>query len=193
MNQILVLVVAAIVLIALYFFRRAPSPPLPPSPKEGNGEGAQTFVFNPDKPGDKLALPRVKRRTTIVAPPQSGHRVQIDAEPLPLNMPAPPQSKGIQQIVTLVIAPKVTDTVTRNTLYDFDPALDLTVEYTDDDAAAVPQNADGTPQLSIIISYETDGKWNWERLVPTIDTHRRTLNVKLTTLHPNDPVSAGSP
>lgn len=185
-------ILAALVAIAaaiLYFFRlRSSTPPRP------DRLGSDTFTFTPE-PTD--AVPLVKRKVTIVAPPQTtakgSARVKITAQPLPADPPAPPPAgKGIERLITTVINPSVTNADTGAALSDFDPPFSVTIEYTDADAEAGGAK-DGRPRLSLVTFYQAQDGWRWERLTTEVDAERRQLKAQLRTLQPKDPFGIGAP
>ena len=142
------------------------------------------------------------RRVTIVAPPQivDGKRqaVVVTALPLPTKPPPnPPEGKGIQRLINMVINPHVQVVETGRTLYDFNPPLTFTIEFTAEDAKAATRDpVTGAPQLSIITHYQDEKKgWRWQKWETAVkwvkSSDTGTLKADVKTLHPNDPVSEG--
>ncbi len=157
---------------------------------------------------DPATNPRVKRKVTIIAPPQTineeKYAVVVEALPLPADPPsAPPDGKGIKQLIAGVIHPEVHTKEGSKTLSDFDPPLLVRIEFTPDDGNAVPPpGLDGLPHLSLITFYPvraaspTKGdNWRWQKLEPEDDYQRfyerNTLTGKLSTLTPADPIGIG--
>lgn len=121
------------------------------------------------------------------------HKIQIEATPLPdVSRAKPHPAKGIEQVIALVMHPKIRIAATGEAIEEFDPPIEFEVEYTRSDVKATQKNARGTPKLSLSIGYEEpDGEWKWEKLktrVKPLDENKGTLHAKLRTLHPKDPM-----
>lgn len=200
MDPLLLIIIVVVVLVVLYLlFRR--SQPAPP-PANGNGGDGDSTTFTFDTERDAL-VPTVARKVTIVAPSrtigQAKHKVTVEPRPLKDvgDWTKPPDGKGIDELVVLVINPAVRDDVTKEELYDFPTALEYTVQYLPEDAAKSTLDADGKPRLSIITGYSADDGWKWERhettVTPDSKTGGGTLTAKINQLHPKDPQWIGRP
>lgn len=198
MDPILLLIIVVVVLVVLFLlFRR--SQPAPP-PADGNGGDSTTFTFDTER--DAL-VPTVARKVTIVAPSravgQAKHKVTVEPRPLKDvgDWTKPPDGKGIDELLVLVINPALRDDVTKEELYDFPTALEYTVQYLPEDAAKATKDSEGKPLLSIVTGYPADGGWKWQRhdTKVTFDsaTGGGTLFAKISQLHPNDPQWIGRP
>ena len=182
---------AGAVLVILYYLRRQFELEDQDWPQVYESE---TFVFEPDR--DSMA-PHVKRRTVIRAPQQRtplGLRgVQIETLPLPPDPTAPPPpDTGIRRFVTRAIHFQARDRLTGATLFDFDPPLEITVEFEPEDTQEVARHPDGTPRLALNTFWEAADGPRWEKLRTRVrsdpPSDRGQLVAELRTLHPNDPL-----
>lgn len=200
MDPILLLVIAALVVLILVVVlsRKAGKRTDPPL----NDADTETFEF----PADETGLTPITRRRTLVrvAPRTIGgvpRKLLVTAAPLSLpDDLTPPQSKNIAELVVAVINPSVRIAGTDQEVYEFDPPLELTVDYTSADAdkgKAAGASAAVAPELSLITVYNDGSDWRYERLATTVNhdaaTNSGTLTAPLETLHPQDPVAIGRP
>ncbi|HZQ09366.1 MAG TPA: hypothetical protein VFD70_22500 [Anaerolineae bacterium] len=144
----------------------------------------------------------VERQVEINAPPQhhqgARRKIAIEAAPLPdLRGVAPEKEKGIEEIITVIINPIVRFEDSRAEVYQFEPPLDVTVQYTEADVKATTLDEQGIPKLSLIVAYQASDGWKWERLKtrvnPSLPGGAGTLHAKLHTLRPKDPIAMGRP
>ncbi len=201
MNLSLLTVIGAVILLViLYFFRRAPrsESPQPEPPPKSTDFDSSTYTFDPEEDGG--LVPMVKRKVVVVAPDQTvrgaKHKLRVAAYPLGGDPDtAPPPDKRIEKFILTVINPQVMDDVTGDTVTEFSPPLKFTINFNSDDAAAARRSADGKPQLSIITFYRADDGWHWERLDTTLNSSppytEGTLTAEVSTLNPKDPVGMG--
>ena len=174
MDTTLIIIAAiAALLIILYLLTRRP--------------GATIRTFDPERPG---LIVSVTRRTTIVAPSQNGHAVQIALDRL-VGPPGPaPAAKGLGSFVVEVIHPTFTDTVTDQPLSTFSPPLTVTVNYTAEDAGGTSAGkvAGATPNLTLGTYYMAEDGWRFQKLDTSIDPAAMTLTAQVSSLTPADPI-----
>lgn len=196
-NPFILLGIAFGLLVIFYFlFRRAPAS----GPDEtGKSTEQDTFTFDPQS--DTLK-PVSRRKVTVTAPAQTiagvKRRLRVEAKDLPsLEDIQAPEGKGILKLLVLLIDDRVMLADTDEEIYEFDPPLTYAVEYTQEDAAAAPKNADGTPTLSIVTGYPAEDGWKFERLDTKVESNPATGGGTLTaeqwTMHPQDPKWVGIP
>ncbi len=144
----------------------------------------------------------VERLVQINAQPQHHQgvrrKIAIEAAPLPdLRGIVPEKAKGIEEIITVIINPIVRFEESHAEVHEFEPPLDLTVQYTEADVKATTLDEHGIPRLSLIVVYQASEGWKWERLKtrvnPSTPGGAGTLHAKLHTLRPQDPVAMGRP
>ncbi len=191
MDPILLLVIALFILLILAVvvarLRR----------ESGQSGQADTFEFDEDT--DSVS-PTTQRHTLIRAPVQTiggvKHRLSVVANPLPMGgIPDVPPDKGIEELVLTVINPAVRTADTGEELFDFNPPLEITVNYKEQDAGSA-QTAQA-PRLSLVTLYPVEGGWRMERLPTQVQPDKveggGTLSAKIRTLRPSDPVAIGRP
>ncbi len=144
----------------------------------------------------------VRRNTTIDAQAQhhqgTSRKITVEAGALPdLTNVTPSADKGIDAIVQVVMNPIVRYADSRDEVTEFEPPLDITIDYTAEDAKTTKLNAAGTPQLSITQAYQTPEGWKWERLKtrvsPASPDGPGTLRAQIHTLRPKDPLMITRP
>lgn len=191
------IVIIIVVLIVIYYFWSRLQPSKPGTPRI-NDEQPDVFEFDEDT--NQIA-PNVRRKVRFVAPPQNmpggKQRVKITADKLPSTQGAePPAAKNIT-LDTIVIEPQVQLAETNEVIYDFDPALEMTIFYKQSDAAKTTLDENGVPRLSIITGYHGNDGWKFERLPTTVTPDSEngggTLTGQVSTLHPQDPAWVGHP
>lgn len=203
-STLLLIIIVAIVLVALYFLFRRPRPTQADTKvnqKDTDESNPRTF-----RPTDRDANNDViaNRTTTAQAPARSinndKHNLRFEAHALK-NVPSwtqqmPPAGKDIE-LRELAIDLHVYDTVTGDEVNEFNPdeELTVTIEYTEADALGAKTNPDGTPQLSIISGYQREGKYIWARNVTTVvgNLSGGTMTMKVRTLIPDDSQWVGRP
>ncbi len=189
---LLVLVIFAVLVLIVLLAQGANSG------SRGDDVQEDTYDFKDD---NNAAVPTVRRHARIVAPAQivEGRQRRLVVSALPLadiGDDKPPAEKGIAAILLTLMNPSVQTMDTKTLLYNFDPPLKLTFDYTGDDAAATTLGADGKPQLSLITAYPSQSGWKFERLATTVEPNGfggGTLTAWLYTLHPADPIAMGRP
>lgn len=142
-----------------------------------------------------ISSSRINRAITIDQPKSMAatRQLKIQASPLPdISKLAPDASKGIEGIIAVVMNPSIRDANDNSELIEFDPPLDITVEYTAADVKATTLDAKGLPRLSLVLGYQAGKVWKYERLKtqvkPNPDGKGGTLRAKLRTLQPADPI-----
>lgn len=198
-NPFILLALAIALLVIFYFlFRRLPAGATNP---DGNGGTSkdEMFSFDPQRDGIK---PVSRRKVTVTAPAQTiggkKHKLRVEAKELPtLAEIQVPKGKGIDALIVLVIDDRVLFADSDQEVYEFNPPLTYTIEYTKEDAAAAPKDGNGAPRLSIVTGYPADNGWKFERLdtqvEPNTATGGGTLTAKLSKLYPKDPKWIGQP
>ena len=122
-------------------------------------------------------------------------KAQFNALPLPTDMPStPPPGKGINRIRTLLIEPEVT--IDGKVATTFDPPLTIEAEFTAQESAGSPRDAEGKPKLFIFTAWKEGNAWKWEKLPTTVacddkECTRGTLTAQIKTLRPGDPLGEG--
>lgn len=197
MDPIIILVLGLAVLAILYFaFRSAGGNPS----EKGKSVGSDD-VFEFDGSEENLAT-NVRRRVQIIAPAQpSGNgtrKISIEALPLPQTGELkPPESKGITELLVTVINPRAQYADTRQEVNDFANPLTMTIHYTAKEFAATDVGENGQPRLSIVVGYQDNAGWHFERLATTVshnpETQGGTLTAQIQTLHPKDPAWISRP
>ncbi len=144
----------------------------------------------------------VRRNLTVDAKAQrhqgASRKITVEAGALPdLTNVTPGKDKGIDAIVQVVMNPIVRYADSREEVIEFEPPLEIVIDYTAEDAKATTLNAEGIPQLSITQAYQTPEGWKWERLKtrvsPTSPGGPGTLHTQLHTLRPKDPLMITRP
>jgi len=144
----------------------------------------------------------VYRETTLDAPPQhhqgTSRKVTIDMLAMPdMTGVTPAAGKGIDGIIAWVMNPVVKWHDTGEEVHNFEPPLSLTVGYTAEDVQATTLDDKGIPRLALILAYQSDDGWKWERMHTRVEPSSPggpgTLSCKIHTLHPKDPVAIGRP
>jgi hypothetical protein len=195
MDGILILAVGLIAVVAVVILVYRASRKEVKQIEQHHEQEAQVHEFAPGRA-------HVNRKVTIHARPQhhegTQRKLAVKAEGLPdVGELVPPKEKGIDGLIALVMNPSVEFENGGGAVEKLEPPLDLKVEYTAEDAKQTTLDASGTPRLSLILGYQDDGKWKWERL----NTHVKsagegqggTLHAKIHTLKPKDPVWIGHP
>jgi hypothetical protein len=77
----------------------------------------------------------------------------------------------------------------------FEPPLDVSVQFTEADAKATTLDSNGVPKLSLGVAYPADGGWKWEKLKThvTKEGSGGTLHAKLHTLHSKEALFISKP
>jgi hypothetical protein len=157
------------------------------------------FTFDPQQ---NVAKPPSRRKVTVTAPVQkiggAKRRLRVEAGDLPtLAEIQVPKGKGIDALLVLVINDRVLFADSDQEIYEFDPPLSYAIEYTKEDAAAAPQDANGIPKLSIVTGYQAEDGWKFERLDTQVEPNPATgggmLTAKQSNMHPKDPKWIGIP
>lgn len=143
----------------------------------------------------------VTRRVQVTMQDQ-GHQgkkrpMQVEAIPLPDTSGVEPRpDKGIEQVVAIVMHPTIRFADSGENIEQFDPPVEMEVEYTAADVKATTTDARGVPRLSLSLGYQAPDGWKWEKL----DTHITprgpnggTLHAKIHTLKPLDPLFVTRP
>lgn len=195
-NPFVLLGIAFGLLVVFYFlFRRKPAQ----SPGQDDKLAEQdVFIFDPAREQIK---PLSRRKVTVMAPAQTvagvKRKLRVEAKNLPTIDVQVPQGKGIDALLVLVIDDRVMLADSDQELFEFNPPLTYSIEYTKEDAEGVSKNVDGTPKLSIVTGYRADDGWKFERLntkvEPNSATGGGTLTAELANMHPKDPKWIGNP
>jgi hypothetical protein len=138
----------------------------------------------------------VGRQVTIDTQTQkrrgASHKLKVEAAPLPnLSRVKPKGAKGIEGVISVVLNPIVRSIEDDQEWNEFDPPLDISVQYTEADAKATTLDAKGNPKLSLALVYQSENGWKWERLKTEVIPSRQgggTLRAKIRTLRPQDPI-----
>lgn len=144
----------------------------------------------------------MNRRVAITAAMQhhegEKQKVTVDAAPMPdMSKVVPKAGKGIEQVLAVVMNPMIRVESTGRELIKFEPPLEVTVWYTEAEVNATTMDENGRPRLSLLLAWEDNADWKWERLKthvePDASGKQGTLSAKIHTLHPNDPLIIGRP
>jgi len=144
----------------------------------------------------------VSRQVSFVADVQhhqgAKRKVMIEAAPMPdMSTAVPSPEKGIDQVLALVMNPVVRLADTKEEMWKFEPPLQVKVTYTEADVNATTPDEQGKPKLSLVLVYQEDAAWKWERLKthvePDASKKQGTLSAKIHTLRPKDPLVIGRP